>query len=88
MGANRVDFWVELARPARKPLRVAVELKTARKGRGRAWLVDTIGKQLWAKYLQPTGCYHGIHIVLWFRDKDRYNFPTGWKTARRNSEPS
>ena len=43
--------------------------------------MDTIGEQLWAKYLQPTGCYHGVHIVLWFRDKDRYNFPTGWKTA-------
>ena len=83
VGANRVDFWVELARPAREPFRVAVELKTARKGRGKAWLVDTIGKQLWEKYLQPTGCRHGVHIVLWFRDQHRYDFPSGWKTAKQ-----
>jgi hypothetical protein len=82
VGPNRVDFWVELARAGREPLTVAVELKTARKGLGRSWLVDTIGKQLWEKYLRPTRCRHGIHIVLWFRDHDRYDSPSQWKTAK------
>ena len=82
VGANRVDFWVELAHAIREPLTVAVELKTARKGSGRSWLVDTIGKQLWERYLRPTHCRHGIHIVLWFRDKDRYDSPSQWTTAK------
>jgi len=81
VGPNRVDFWIELARPGRELLSVAIELKTARRGSGRAWLVDTIEKQLYQQYLRPTGCRHGVHIVLWFRDKNRYDAPSRWKTA-------
>ena len=81
VGPNRVDFWIELARPGRERLSVAIELKTARRRSGRAWLVNTIEEQLYEQYLRPTGCRHGVHIVLWFRDKDRYDAPSQWKTA-------
>ena len=80
-GPNRVDFFVEFARPEREALSVAIELKTARKDSGRSWLVDTVEEQLWEKYLQLTGRRHGIHIVLWFRDEIRYDFPRQWTTA-------
>ncbi len=82
VGPNRADFWVELPQASQDPLNVALELKTARKSSGRAWLVDSVENQLWDKYLRPTHCRHGIHVILWFRDRNRHDAPSRWKTAK------
>ncbi len=83
MGTHWCDFWVVLPRKGETPLQVAVELKAARKGYGRPELVDPIESQLWAKYMKPSTCRHGIYIVLWFRDRDRYDHPTSWTDAQQ-----
>jgi len=80
IGASRVDLWVEKPVPDGKSLRVMVELKTARKGYGRSKLIEPIETQLWNKYLQPADCRYGIYVVLWFKDDERYRYPTVWKT--------
>ena len=28
-------------------------------------------------------CRHGVYIVSWFRDRERYNHPTSWADARQ-----
>ena len=80
IGRNRCDFWVEYPRSGASSFRVGVELKVARKGYGPAELVQPVEMQLWDKYLRPTGCRHGIFIVLWFRDNRRYQGPVHWYT--------
>jgi hypothetical protein len=79
IGPNRCDFWVEYPRKGEAAFRVAIELKVAREGYGPKDLVHPIETQLWKKYLRPTGCRHGIFVVLWFRDNQRYHGPTHWK---------
>lgn len=76
--ADRADFWVEMPVRAGNALRVAVELKVARKGYGRGRLVEPLDTQLWKRYLRPSGCRHGIYIVLWFKDNERYGYPSSW----------
>jgi len=78
IGPNPCDFWVEKPRMNAEPLRVIVELKTAREGYGRGQLVDPIESQLWGRYMVPSDCRHGIHVVLWFKDEARYPYPTAW----------
>lgn len=77
IGTNWCDFWVEIPRIGEQPLRVGIELKTAREGYGQADLVDPIDGQLCGKYLLPSACNHGIYVVLWFR-KQEYDFPKHW----------
>jgi hypothetical protein len=79
IGANRCDFWVEYPRSGASSFRVGVELKVARKGYGPKELVHPVETQLWEKYLRPTGCRHGIFIVLWYRDNKRYHGPLHWE---------
>jgi len=81
IGRNPVDFWVELPRADAAPLRVAVELKTARKQYGRSRLVRPIRGQLWRKYMQPSGSGHGVYVVMWFKDDDRYRYPRAWASS-------
>jgi len=78
IGPNRCDFWIEYPRRGKQPFRVAIELKTARMGYGTGELIDPVETQLWEKYLRTTGCQHGIFIVLWFRDNQRYRGPAHW----------
>ena len=79
IGPNRCDFWVEYPRSGTASFRVGVELKVARKGYGPEELVRPVETQLWEKYLRPTGCRHGIFIVLWYRDSQRYHGPVHWE---------
>lgn len=81
IGPNRCDFWVEYPRPNLHPFRVGVELKVARQTYGPHDLIDPIEFQLWKKYLRPSGSRHGIYIVLWFRDDQRYHGPKHWSSA-------
>lgn len=78
MGIHWCDFWVVMPRRGEPPLQVAVELKTARKGYGRTNIIEPVENQLWTKYMQPAVCRHGIFVVLWFRDRSRYDFPRVW----------
>ena len=79
IGANWCDFWVDYPRASAEPFRVRIELKTARKGYGRAELVDPIESQLWDRYLRPSNCRHGLYVVLWFRNAE-YEYPKQWNT--------
>ena len=81
IGANRCDFWVKLPRRHESSFQTAVELKTARKNYGPSKLLDPIEDKLWEEYLRPTGCKHGVYIVLWFRDDKRYHWPKYWNTC-------
>lgn len=84
--AGRVDFWVEKPVREGEPLRVAVELKVARKGYAHQRLVAPLQTQLWRQYLEPSGCTHGIYVVLWFKDSERYSYPTRWATPQELAE--
>ena len=75
---NRCDFWIEYPRQGVSPFRVGIELKIARKQYGPNELIKPIETQLWRKYLRPSGCRHGIFVVLWFRDDRRYHGPRTW----------
>jgi hypothetical protein len=86
IGPNRCDFWVEYPRSGAASFRVGVELKVARNGYGPEELVRPVETQLWEKYLRPTGCRHGIFIVLWFRDNQRYRGPIHWENRDTLSE--
>jgi hypothetical protein len=86
IGRNRCDFWVEYPRRGADAFRVGVELKVARAGYGAAELVQPVETQLWDKYLRPTGCRHGIFVVLWFRDNRRYHGPVHWDTRNALAE--
>ena len=77
---------MEYPRANEQPFRIAIELKTARKGYVPKQLIDPIETQLWEEYLQPSGCQHGIFVVLWFRDDDRYPFPRQWPTPEKLAE--
>jgi hypothetical protein len=77
--AHKVDLWVEKPLGGGQPACVAIELKVARKGYGYKHLVKPLETQLWRKYLEPSGCRHGIHVVLWFKDRARYPYPTSWE---------
>ncbi len=81
IGPNKVDWWIEIQSRTNPPLRVALELKTARKRYGKSRLVEPIETQLWEQYLKPTNCRFGIFVVLWFRDPTRYDYPTQWQSA-------
>lgn len=79
IAADSADFWVE------KPLeqwraRVIIELKTARQNYGEAELIAPLGEQLWRRYLHPSGVGYGLYIVIWFKDTERYPFPTRWQS--------
>jgi hypothetical protein len=78
--ADRVDFWIEKPLDHGQSARVVIELKVARKGYGYKDLVKPLETQLWQKYLESSGCRHGIHIVLWFKDSMRYPYPKHWGT--------
>jgi len=80
VGARQCDFWVELPRPQRDPLQVAVELKAIRPDYSRRELIDPIQGQLWEKYMRPARCGHGIYVVIWFKDEKRYHYPKQWET--------
>jgi hypothetical protein len=80
IGPNRIDFWIEKQLDDQGSLRIAIELKTARKGYGSVQLVDPLETQLWEEYLRPTGITHGIYVVFWFKDEERYRYPTKWNT--------
>lgn len=84
--ADRADFWIEKPGEMSQPLHVAVELKVARKYYGRSRLIAPIGTQLYEQYLYPSGCRHGIYAVLWFKDNERYPYPTGWATPEELME--
>jgi hypothetical protein len=84
--ADRVDFWVEKPLKEGHSLRVAVELKVARKGYGHKRLVAPLQTQLWRQYLEPSECRHGIYVVLWFKDSERYPYPTKWATPQGLTE--
>ncbi len=79
VGPNECDLFVMYPRPHNTPFQVAVELKVARLSYGVADLVEPIENQLWKKYLHPSGCQHGIYIVLWFKDNKRYKGPKHWR---------
>jgi len=81
VGPNSSDFWVELPRQDDRNLTTIIELKVAKKSYGSAQLVDPIESQLWERYMEPVGCTHGIHVVLWFKDKDRFPHPSRWASA-------
>jgi len=83
---DRVDFWVEKPIRGGQALRVAVELKIARKQYGRKRLIEPLETQLWSQYLEPSRCRHGIYIVLKFKDAKRYRYPTKWTTASELGE--
>lgn len=78
IGPHWCDFWVEFPRKGESPFRIAIELKTARQGYGRDKLIEPVEEQLWAKYMEPTKCQHGIFIALWFHDAQRYPWPALW----------
>lgn len=78
---DRADFWIEKPTETGTPLRVVIELKVARTGYGDQELIAPLQTQLWQQYLEPTGCKHGIFIVLWFKDNNRYPYPVRWATA-------
>lgn len=80
--ADRADFWVEKPIKEERSLQVGVELKVARKGYGYKRLVVPVQTQLWQQYLEPSQCKHGIYVVLWFRDSERYPYPTKWATPQ------
>jgi len=80
VGPDRCDFWVEFPRAGARSFRVGVELKTARASYGPPDLIDPIEDQLLGKYLRPSGCRHGIFVVLWFRDDVRYKGPSHWES--------
>jgi len=86
IGRNRCDFWVELPRPNAAPLAVAVELKIARRGYGPTRLVHPVETQLWDTYLRPAQLHHGIYVVLWFRDPERYDHPRSWASPGKLRE--
>jgi hypothetical protein len=75
---NFADFRIDYPRANQDPLSTFVELKVARKGYGASELVDPIENQLYDEHLRPSGCTHGIFVVLWFKDPERYNHPTSW----------
>lgn len=77
---GKADFWVEKATRGEQAFRVAIELKVARKGYGPKRLVEPLRTQLWQQYLEPSGCRHGVYIVLWFKDYKRYHYPRGFAT--------
>lgn len=79
VGKNKSDFAVRYPRSGGGIIEVIVELKTARKGYGSRNLLDPVESQLWEKYMYPTGCSHGLFVVLWFRDGKRYDYPKRWK---------
>jgi hypothetical protein len=83
---NRCDFWVEYPRKGAPPFRVGIELKIARKQYGPKELLMPIETQLWKKYLRPSGCRHGVFIVLWFRDDRRYHGPSAWPNRETLAE--
>ena len=54
------------------------KVRIARKQYGPNELIQPVESQLWKKYLRPSGCRHGIFVVLWFRDNQRYQGPKSW----------
>lgn len=86
IGRNRFDFFVEYPRRGAGSFRVGVELKVSRKGYGPAELIGPVESQLLKKYLRPFKCRHGIFIVLWFRDGQRYDRPVHWASREGLAE--
>jgi hypothetical protein len=80
VGPNKVDLWVVKADEQGQQLEVFLELKVAREDYGCSQLIDPIEEQLWERYLKPAARQFGIYIVLWFKDGDRYPYPTVWST--------
>lgn len=80
IGRNKADFWVLKTPDTGQPFEVAIELKTVKKNTGRPYIVGSVETQLWNKYLRPSGCKHGIHLVLWFKHHKHHNFPRTWPT--------
>ncbi len=78
VGPNKVDLWVVKVDEHNQHLEVFLELKTAREGYSHDKLIDPLEKQLWRKYLKPAAKRFGIYVVLWFKDEDRYPYPTDW----------
>lgn len=78
VGRDECDFWVEAPVAGDSNLAVAIELKVARRSYGRPQLIDSMETQLWEQYMEPTGRLHGLHIVLWFKEEERYPYPTQW----------
>jgi hypothetical protein len=75
---NFADFRIDYPRANQDPLSTFIELKVARKGYGASELVHPIETQLYDEHLRPSGCTHGIFVVLWFKDPERYDYPTSW----------
>jgi hypothetical protein len=82
IGANRADFWIMLTKRDGTKFQVAIELKTARMGYGVSDLIDPVKTQLVQKYLQRSKSYHGLFIVLWFKDQKRYSGPSSWNSSQ------
>lgn len=78
---NYADLRIDYPRPHRSPLSTFIELKVARQGYGTAELVDPIENQLYDEHLRPSGCSHGIYVVLWFKDPGGYKYPSKWEDA-------
>jgi hypothetical protein len=78
VGENYADFRIDYPRANQDPLSTFIELKVARKRYGASELVDPIENQLYDEHLRPSGCTHGIFAVLWFKDPERYHYPTSW----------
>ena len=66
--------------------RVGIELKVSRERYRRKDLIDPVEAQLWKKYLRPSGCQHGLFVVLWFRDDQRYHGPRSWTNSKELAE--
>lgn len=81
---DRADFLVEKPQ-IDAPLRVVVELKTARENYGFSRLIDVVEQQLWLRYMEPMNLSYGIYIALWFKD-ERYLHPKRWATAEKFRE--
>lgn len=77
---GRADFWVERPRKSGGPLRLPIELKTARKGYGAGRLAGPLETQLWGQYMRPARCEHGLYVVLWFKTPGEYDYPAAWDT--------
>lgn len=75
---NFADFRIDYPRANQDSLSTFIELKVARKGYRESELVHPIETQLYDEHLRPSGCTHGIFVVLWFKDPERYNYPTSW----------
>jgi hypothetical protein len=78
---NFADFRIDYLRPHKAPLSTFIELKVARKEYSTSDLVGPIEDQLYDEHLRPSGCSHGIFVVLWFKKSDGYDYPTKWDDA-------